>query len=282
MYAQVEKPKKKKSKAVANSITQKRSAVKHGIGFVDNRPKFVAQKKMQELANHHLVQHPFQKKEIYTGLVLSEGFKTVIGNLSGYSMDYKKWGYDSSPQAQLNTPPIQKTATKPKKKAPAKAKKKAHTKAGKAPKKQKMTVRNKKDSYTSGVIKSLFRSTGVNDGPRKEAQKVAKFLGGTWVGGHMINDQLGGLGDFTNIVPITSSMNARHKTIENQANHSLSKKDGTSIEYKMNIKQRNTVTIGGNTVQELPIKFQQTLDVYRSGNPKKTVIKGPVLVSSFP
>jgi len=37
MYAQVEKPKENKSRAVANSIAQKKNNGKQGFGFVDNR-----------------------------------------------------------------------------------------------------------------------------------------------------------------------------------------------------------------------------------------------------
>ncbi|MEH6348319.1 MAG: hypothetical protein V7785_24695 [Bermanella sp.] len=52
MYAQVEKPKENKSRAVANSVGQKRSSVKQGFGFVDNRPEAIAQRKRQELAHN--------------------------------------------------------------------------------------------------------------------------------------------------------------------------------------------------------------------------------------
>ncbi len=44
MYEQVEKPKDKKSKAVANSITQKTSNVKQSFRFIDNRPDSIVQK----------------------------------------------------------------------------------------------------------------------------------------------------------------------------------------------------------------------------------------------
>ncbi len=37
MYEQVEKPKENKSRAAANSVTQKKSNVNRGFGFVDNR-----------------------------------------------------------------------------------------------------------------------------------------------------------------------------------------------------------------------------------------------------
>ena len=50
MYAQVEKPKENKSRAVANSVTQKKGNVKQGFGFVDNRPEVVVQRKLQEMA----------------------------------------------------------------------------------------------------------------------------------------------------------------------------------------------------------------------------------------
>jgi hypothetical protein len=50
MHAQVEKPKDNKSKAVANSVGQKRSNARQGFGFVDNRPEAVAQRKLQEMA----------------------------------------------------------------------------------------------------------------------------------------------------------------------------------------------------------------------------------------
>ena len=37
MYAHVEKAKENKSRAVANSVGQKKSNIKQGAGFVDNR-----------------------------------------------------------------------------------------------------------------------------------------------------------------------------------------------------------------------------------------------------
>ena len=169
-----------------------------------------------------------------------------------------------------------------KKKSPKKPKKNGHkSKKHTLPlsttgKKRTMTVRNHIDDYTSGRINSLSRATGVERGPRNEAQKVASFLGGSWVGGHMINDQLGGNGTFQNIVPITSSMNGKHKKIENQANNLLSSGSGTSLEYKMNIKSRTTVTSGLNTVKNLPLEFKQTLNVYPLGAPSYTV-NGSVL-----
>ncbi|WPD22061.1 MAG: hypothetical protein SD837_17875 [Candidatus Electrothrix scaldis] len=55
MYEQVEKPKENKSRAVANSVAQKKSHVKQGFGFVDNRPETVAQRKIQVLAGENFV-----------------------------------------------------------------------------------------------------------------------------------------------------------------------------------------------------------------------------------
>lgn len=51
MYAQVENPKENKSRAIANSVAQKKSNGKQGFGFVDNRPEMVTQRKVQEVAN---------------------------------------------------------------------------------------------------------------------------------------------------------------------------------------------------------------------------------------
>lgn len=53
MYEQVEKPKENKSRAVANSVTQKKSNVNQSFGFVDNRPEAIVQRKVQELADDY-------------------------------------------------------------------------------------------------------------------------------------------------------------------------------------------------------------------------------------
>lgn len=59
MYAQVEKPKentspavRQESRAVADSVAQKKSNGKQAFGFVDNRPEVVAQRKLQEVSNN--------------------------------------------------------------------------------------------------------------------------------------------------------------------------------------------------------------------------------------
>lgn len=53
MYAQVDKSKENKSRAVANSITQKKSNGKQGFGFVDNRPEAIVQRMHQSLMNNN-------------------------------------------------------------------------------------------------------------------------------------------------------------------------------------------------------------------------------------
>lgn len=46
MYAQVEKPKENKSRAVADSVAQKKSNGKKGFGFEDNRPETTRQRRL--------------------------------------------------------------------------------------------------------------------------------------------------------------------------------------------------------------------------------------------
>ncbi len=117
MYAQVEKPKENKSRAVANSVAQKKPGEKQGFGFVDNRPEAVAQRKLHELAKNSpqvkqtaqlqamavdssaQQRHPIQKVESNTGL--PDNLKSGIENLSGYSMDDVKVHYNSNKPAQL-------------------------------------------------------------------------------------------------------------------------------------------------------------------------------------
>ncbi len=51
MYAHLEKPKDFKGRAIANNVGQKKSNVKQGFGFLDNRPSAIAQLKLTELVN---------------------------------------------------------------------------------------------------------------------------------------------------------------------------------------------------------------------------------------
>jgi len=236
----------------------------------DNRLPAITQRKMQDGENSSSSQqYLIQRKE--NNLGLEDSLRTENKN---YSINQISVHSNSSRPDQLNAPIIQKSKVK---KGKGKTKKALKVDL----KKQTMTVRNKKDKYTSGLINGLSRATGVESGPRAEAQKVKKFLGGSWIGGHMVNDQLGGSGSFKNIVPITSSMNGLHKSVENQANNLLSAGHGTQIEYKMKILKRATVKNALKTVKNLPIEFQQTLHVYPVGSPMYT-IDGYILEETNP
>ncbi len=61
MYEQTDKTKENKSRAVTNSVSQKKSIVKHGIGFVDNRPATLRHQYLQRMIdestiNDHVIQ----------------------------------------------------------------------------------------------------------------------------------------------------------------------------------------------------------------------------------
>ncbi len=56
MYAQGEKPKENKSRAVANSVAQNKGNAKQGFGFVDNRSEAIVQRKLQEMDSLSVVQ----------------------------------------------------------------------------------------------------------------------------------------------------------------------------------------------------------------------------------
>lgn len=52
MYKQVEKPKENKNRAIANTVTQKKSSDQHAFGFVDNRPEAIAQRKLRGMIDN--------------------------------------------------------------------------------------------------------------------------------------------------------------------------------------------------------------------------------------
>jgi hypothetical protein len=310
------KAKEKQSRPVAQAKSQMRVGAESVDQGVDNRPEAVAQRKLQDMANHSRAvaqlrafqemasngprakeaaqlkviadhyserhQRPVQREESAIGLPCD--VNSGAEGLSDVSIGRQTAPCNSSFSAKPNAAmaqarhPVQ--LSKYKSKGP-KVKKKKKIKPGLLG--RTMIVRNKIKNYSSGRINSLYRSTGVEPAPRKEAQKVALLLGGSWVGGHMINDQLGGGGGFKNIVPITSSMNGLHRTMENRANDILSAGNGAVIEYKMNILKRATVEhkAMSNTVKNVPIEFQQTIDVfYKNGTTKKII--GSVLEEDRP
>lgn len=88
-----------------------------------------------------------------------------------------------------------------------------------------VTIQNTTNSYETDWINQTTQSTGVKQGPQEEAKRVQDIMGGSWVGGHMINDRLGGSGGFENIVPITNSMNNSHHTIENKAQQKIRRRE---------------------------------------------------------
>jgi hypothetical protein len=56
MYAQVEKPKENKSRAIANSVAQKKGNVKQGFGFMDNRAEAKQTAQLQSIVKDQSVQ----------------------------------------------------------------------------------------------------------------------------------------------------------------------------------------------------------------------------------
>lgn len=56
MYAQMEKSKENKSRAVANSVAQQKSSVKQGFGFVNNRAESIAQRIIKKVETHDPIQ----------------------------------------------------------------------------------------------------------------------------------------------------------------------------------------------------------------------------------
>ena len=99
MYAQVEKSKENKSRAVANSIAREKSTVKQGVGFVDNRAEAVAQRKLQGIVHDYSISQPIQEKGNKTGL--PDNLKTGIENLS--ALDDPGGGASSSGNLQAQS-----------------------------------------------------------------------------------------------------------------------------------------------------------------------------------
>ncbi|AQS39591.1 hypothetical protein Sps_04506 [Shewanella psychrophila] len=81
MYVQADKSKENKSRAVANSVTQKKNNLKQGCGFVDNRPEVIAQRKLQATTNN-LIQKQVIPEKTNPELFRSE---TIKDSTSDYS-----------------------------------------------------------------------------------------------------------------------------------------------------------------------------------------------------
>ncbi|MEW5288389.1 hypothetical protein ABW286_04210 [Erwinia papayae] len=74
MHEPVEKSKKYKTKAIASSATQKRSNVKQGVGYIDNRPEAVEQKAISKTKNmadgaHRIGPKPIQRQLTIAGSI---------------------------------------------------------------------------------------------------------------------------------------------------------------------------------------------------------------------
>ena len=91
MYAQVEKPKDNKSRAIANSVAQKKSNGGKSFGFVDNRPEAITQRKLQEMANNNLgakqlrgvnAPSPIYQSEVVQRVIIGETDITSASDIS--------------------------------------------------------------------------------------------------------------------------------------------------------------------------------------------------------
>ncbi len=82
MYAQVEKKKENKSRSVANSVAQKKSNGKQGLGFVDNRPEAVAQRKLSEITDNYSNSKTLQMKSVNTSFSGNRNSTPVMGAIS--------------------------------------------------------------------------------------------------------------------------------------------------------------------------------------------------------
>ena len=78
MYTQVGKSKKNKSRAVANSVAQKKSVGKQGFGFVDNRLATIAQRESWELINKHTENYSSINQRQAKKPIISANFPDVV------------------------------------------------------------------------------------------------------------------------------------------------------------------------------------------------------------
>ena len=135
-----------------------------------------------------------------------------------------------------------------------------------------LKVKNQKDTYETEWRNQLSRATGVEDGPRKEAAKLSEILGKKCIGGHMINDRMGGPGDFSNIIPITATMNSAHKKIENKITHHFSDAlphETDFYQYKMVVSGRRFHKTDRGKVENWPTEYVNSYQIIDSSGKKK-------------
>ncbi|MBT9314523.1 hypothetical protein [Leptothoe spongobia] len=90
MYAQENKATENKSRAVANAVAQKKSVVKQGFRFMDNRTEAVAQKKIQSTMNNYSM-----NKIVANNLPNSQ----IIMQRRKYLWSSNRWIHDNKPVA---------------------------------------------------------------------------------------------------------------------------------------------------------------------------------------
>ncbi|GAA80816.1 hypothetical protein [Pseudoalteromonas sp. BSi20495] len=103
MYAQLEKSKENKNRAIANSVAQKKSNGKQGFGFVDNRPQTIVQRKLQKMAinsqgalqvQNHKNRNSSQTLQLVTDVDMTKNGYTVHnqGTNANYTIYRKQTG----------------------------------------------------------------------------------------------------------------------------------------------------------------------------------------------
>jgi hypothetical protein len=225
MYIRADKKHEYKSQLGTNGITQKSINSYSTFQFTDKRPEALNQMKLQEIAKNS---PKVKQLKTFQEMANKSLAPIQMQRLKSNDITVKSLTDRNVGVLQLKT----------------------------------VTVRNGTNAYDSGWVQSETQSTGVDDGPAAEAQRVAGIAGGNWVGGHMVNDRLGGTGGFSNIIPITSTMNNQHHAIENAAQAKVGIGLGNKeVRYYMNIPSRYDYTwANGDKVNNLPNQFQQSYD----------------------
>ncbi len=163
MYTQVEKPKENKNRAVARFVAQKNNT-SQGIGFVDNRPDTIAQRKLQEMANNS----PQSKQDGQLSNVIQ------MATSVDYSSQTVK--YSTGPYSGLKNASVGK----------------------------KMTA----TLDPGDPIKGSTPQLGGNEQELYDTLNAS--YGNQYVRGHLLNDNVGGLGVAENLFPLTDSANHAH------------------------------------------------------------------------
>ena len=95
MHAQDDKPKYNKIRAISNSVTQKTDSEKQGFGFVVNRSKAVAKRKLKVVVNNHFPASPIQRHALLGAMIKGEDNPAELGDSSWDDLELDKV-FDSS------------------------------------------------------------------------------------------------------------------------------------------------------------------------------------------